>query len=327
MVLSLHACGGGSGGSNSNVQEDYTGTYQVVLGANEPRFQIDIVQTGTDVTFILEGTNLYLSGTGTVSGSVMDLEADLGSLDKFYTTITFSDDALTFTGDFDVTGLNPVQGTITGSFDAWAIYDYDTFGAPQFVVEHNIEQDKIEKLSKFRSGIGHDFSDDFESCRSMKHYFWPKDTVDISTIKIYSPVDGVVMGTSEEWDGTLWKGTAVGIKPDNYAAFHITLFHINLSQALQVGDRVVAGQELGTSQKISGTASDFSLAVNTPAGFRLISYFYVMSDALFLDYQARGMNLMSDGIILKSERDTDPLTCTGQEFADGGSLDNWVVLN
>ena len=53
------------------------------------------------------------------------------------------------------------------------VYDVDLYGIPKFVNINYIELYKIYCISKFRSAIGHDYSDDFESCRSMKHYFHP----------------------------------------------------------------------------------------------------------------------------------------------------------
>ncbi|GAI87613.1 unnamed protein product [marine sediment metagenome] len=52
-----------------------------------------------------------------------------------------------------------------------------------------------------------------------------------------------------------------------------------------------------------------------------------MSDSLFQDYQARGLNSRDDAIISKEARDTDSLTCDGEEFTDSGNLENYVVLD
>jgi len=68
------------------------------------------------------------------------------------------------------------------------MYDIDKYGISKFVDTDYIELDKIYRVSKFRSGIGHDYSDNFEENRSMKHYFNPKNTVDWSLINIYSPI-------------------------------------------------------------------------------------------------------------------------------------------
>ena len=62
-------------------------------------------------------------------------------------------------------------------------WDVDANGIPKFVTSDHIELSKIEKISKFRSGIGHDFSDNFESCRSMKHYYCPYGNVDWSGLR------------------------------------------------------------------------------------------------------------------------------------------------
>ena len=68
------------------------------------------------------------------------------------------------------------------------IHDFINYedSIPKFVDCDYLDLDKINKISKFRSGMGHDYSDDFESCRSMKHYFNPN-VEDYSLIEIFSP--------------------------------------------------------------------------------------------------------------------------------------------
>jgi len=304
---------------------DYSGTYYTTIG-HSPRWTMVIKQSGNDVTYTMEGEGKTVAGTGTVSGNTMTLTAEIASTVTILAT--FSSDAQNFFGTFDITGNNPIQGSITGTKSAWAIYDVDLNGIPRFIAEGGIELEKIQKVSKFRSGEGHDYSDDFESCRSMKHYFYPEDGVDRATVKIFSPVNGVVIGTTEEWDGPeLWKGTVVGIKAKDYEAFHLAIFHINLNNPLNVGDIVTAGQELGKSQKVSGTVSDFAVGVHTPNGYKLLSYFDVMTNSLFQDYQARGVVSRDEAIISKEERDADPLTCDGEEFVGSGNLENRIILN
>ena len=71
---------------------------------------------------------------------------------------------------------------------------------PKFANKDFVDIDKIMEISKFRSSTGHDYSDSFESNRSMKHYYYPYDKYkgDDNTIKIYSPVDGFINRTSLE---------------------------------------------------------------------------------------------------------------------------------
>jgi hypothetical protein len=93
-----------------------------------------------------------------------------------------------------------------------------------------IDLSKIASISKFRSGEGHDYSDDFESCRSMKHYFKPGADIDWVTVKIFSPVTGVIVRTDEEW-----AGTKLDIQVDKCPAFVVSIFHVKLIAALRQG--------------------------------------------------------------------------------------------
>ena len=196
-------------------------------------------------------------------------------------------------------------------------YDVVANGIPMFAGVDYIELAKIDRISKSRSGVGHDYSDHFELCRSMKHYFNPKGSVDWSTIKLFSPVEGTIFKIFEEW-----AGTQVQIRSKDYPAFYFIIFHINLSSPLSVGGSVTAGQLLGTHIGLQ-TMSDIAVGVNTPSGWKLISYFDVMTDSVFQGYQARGLRSRTDAII----RDADPLTCNGEPFANSGNLENWIALN
>ena len=200
-------------------------------------------------------------------------------------------------------------------------YDVDLNGIPQFVDVNYIELNKIHQISRFRSGIGHDYSDDFESCRSMKHYFQPKSTVNWSEVQIFSPVAGTVANITVEW-----AGAQIRIRSAEYPAFFFIIFHVSLIDGLNVGAPVSAGQQIGTHIG-SQTMSDIAVGVSTPGGWKLISYFDTITNSVFQAYQARGMDSRQDAVISREERDGDPLTCDGETFDNSGSLDNWVVLN
>ena len=200
-------------------------------------------------------------------------------------------------------------------------YDVDTNGIPRFVDTDYIELAKIARISKFRSSAGHDYSDAFESCRSMKHYFQPKNDVDWSSISIFSPVSGTVSRIFEEW-----AGTQAQIRSAEFPAFYFIIFHINSVHPLNVGDTVDVGQLLGNHIG-SQTMSDIAVGVNTPNGWKLISYFNVMTDSLFGGYQGRGLTARSEVIISEAERDADPLTCDGELFQNQGNIESWVTLN
>ena len=138
---------------------------------------------------------------------------------------------------------------------------------------------------------------------------------------------GTIIGTTDEWeDPRTWKGQAVGIRVSGHDAFHVVIFHVDPTSPLAVGDTVTAGQAIGTSAKRSGTAADVAFGVSTPTGHRLISFFEVMTDAVFEVYAGRGIESRQATIITQAERDADPLTCEGEEFAGPGNLQNMIDL-
>jgi hypothetical protein len=325
LAVFLADCGGDNGQSGI---ADHSGTYYVTLGP-QPRWMMSVDQAGRKVSFTMEG-QFQAAGEGTASDNSMTLTAEIGG--TLNIALTFSGDGQSFSGNWnfmDGSGAILQDGTITGNKSPRVTYDVDANGIPQFASADVIELSKISELSKFRSGAGHDYSDDFESCRSMKHYFMPQSAIDKLSIKIFSPINGTVIGTMHERAEDLTsKGIMVGIRSDDDPAFHFIIFHIDLVKDLNVGDKIAAGQLLGYPPDYpNATIADTAVGVNTPAGYKLISYFDVMTDDLFRDYALRGLASRNDAIITKDERDADPLTCDGETFSDGGTLENWVVLN
>jgi hypothetical protein len=205
------------------------------------------------------------------------------------------------------------------SDDTW---DIDKNGVPNFVTTDYIESAKIGRVSKYRSSIGHDYSDSLEHCRSMKHYFEPLGAINWATVNIFSPVRGIVTRTLWEW-----AGLQIEIQSKEYPAFRFIIFHLNTPVARTVGDTLQAGQPLGTHIG-SQTMSDIAVIVNDPARRgRLVSYFEVMTDSLFRTYISRGVGARADMIIPKEVRDANPLTCVADSFVTTDTLANWVVLN
>jgi len=195
--------------------------------------------------------------------------------------------------------LLPLAGT-------GASYDVATLGVPRFVSTNYIDVSKIFALSKFRSSAGHDYSDDFEHCRSMKHYFMYPDATAVLT----APVAGTVSRIFDEW-----AGTQVQITSTLQPAFTFIIFHVALAKPLVVGDVVQEGQVLGTHIGTQ-TFSDIAVGVNVPGGYRLVSYFETLTDAGFAPFKARGIASPAQLIISKLERDTAPYQCSGQEFSN-----------
>lgn len=185
-------------------------------------------------------------------------------------------------------------------------YDLDGLGVPKFVDTNYIDLTKIFQLSKFRSSAGHDYSDDLEKCRSMKHYFMKPD----ATVAIWSPVAGTVSALRDEF-----VGTQVQITADVQPAFTFVIFHVALAKPLIVGEHVTEGQRLGNHGGLE-TYSDIAVAVNAANGYRLVSYFETLTDAAFAAFKSRGIASPSQLIISKAERDAAPYACSGQAFSN-----------
>lgn len=234
--------------------------------------------------------------------------------------------------DQDCTGFDTACGKEGASYGD--VYDVDKYGLPKFVNQNYIELSKVFGISKFRSGAGHDFSDSFETCRSMKHYFYnltnwegavgPKPDLTVGYPKIYAPVTGVVTEVHPEW-----YGHQVRIRSNEYPAFVFIIFHVRLARDLVAGDSVTEGEEIG------GEGPDIAVEVNTPIGRKMVSFLDIITDDVFKEFQGRGVRTRSDAIISREARDLDPLTCDeNHNFVpnddypsyNAGYIDNYIAL-
>jgi hypothetical protein len=201
------------------------------------------------------------------------------------------------------------------------IWDLDKNPPPEFINVNYIDLTNIYRISKFRSSVGHDYSDFTEHCRSMKHYFEPFSAADWSAIKIFSPISGTLTRVVNEG-----LGVKIEIESSQYPAFRISIFHINPISAFNIGDKVSAGQQLGTHFG-SQTYSDISVIANDPTKQgRMVSYFNVITDGVFYEYIKRGILSRDMFIISKELRDANPLSCNGDQFSSSDPLEQWVVL-
>jgi hypothetical protein len=203
--------------------------------------------------------------------------------------------------------------------DQRTTHDVNRLGVPRFIAHNYIDLGAIEQISRFRSGEGHSYSDQFESCRSMKHYFQTPRDAKASSVRIFAPVDGDVVAMHQEW-----AGTQIRIRPADQPAFSIILFHVTPT-GITVGDHVSAGQAIGHHVG-NQTMSDVAVSVDTPEGFALVSWFDAMMDPLLETYRVRGLRDRQQAIISRDQRDANPLSCNGESFLGKGTLDNWVVL-
>jgi hypothetical protein len=197
----------------------------------------------------------------------------------------------------------------------------------EFIQADFIDLSRIYSISKFRSGMGLDYSGGGESCRNMKHYFIPQQDADAlqyaaehdgrapapngkDDIPIYSPVDGFIASTRAESNQA---GHRIVIYPENAPGYKVSLFHITPSHGITGGTPLKAGQHIGVIGAHQTTDIDIQIG-RMPWDNTSVSYFQVMPDRLFAAYQARGVTSRDDLIISRAYRDAHPLTCSGGRF-------------
>ena len=274
-----------------------------------------------------------LPASGSRNGNNLLLQATSGDFSLDY-DVTISSDQMTVTAGIDVSfGETNILLNEYGTLGDCATFDLDTQAVPQIVTADFTDiATYIEDISLFRSAAGHDYSDNFESCRSMKHYFSPKLEERINNnVPVFAPFSGTIVLLNTESHGFVDDGVTdqrIFIRSENNPAVLTVLFHVDLmSNDLVAGSVVTSGQQLGYARMASdGSAShDFDIGahINTVAGVRYVSYFELMEASIFSGYSEFGSN-RNDFIITKEERDSDPLTCNGETFTSFGSLWNWV---
>lgn len=193
--------------------------------------------------------------------------------------------------------------------------------------------DRVARISRFRSGVGHDYSDGVERCRSMKHYFAfrnadgsagepgrPHDPP-WTTVPVVAPLDGTVEGVRAEW-----AGDQVRLRSAVDPRVAAVVFHVRRAAGIDVGAVLRAGQPIGTHAS-DETMSDIAVEVadaSAPQGRRLLSVFdpAVMDDAAFAALSASagwGAAGRSALVIGRAERDAAPLGCEGERFVAAGA--------
>ncbi len=194
---------------------------------------------------------------------------------------------------------------------------------------HAFSPDDIERISRFRSLIGHDYSDDSEKDRSLKHYLVPLPSlVDADNlVKVYSPVDGTIVRMFEERPRPRGGSRPSGPEPSGWQvqiavrgndAIVVILFHVNSLPGIAEQGEVKAGQQIGFADT---RGNSFDIAVRSDN--RLVSYFEILPDALFADYRRRGLATRADLVLSQEHRDRHPLDWNSPEAQHEG----WVNLH
>ena len=235
----------------------------------------------------------------------------------------------------------------------------DPVNPPKIATSNFIDLDSVIKITKLRSAYGHDYTfgdeehdPDFNSCRSMKHYFdsytYAQKTTqafgDYDTkgnMRYYSPVAGELRDimTNEFMLGqNEYQFTIIS---DEISNMNFSFMHVDLLEDLRKGASVEAGQHIGYVGRPYGQAEIVTWLMLGDGKVKYISFFDVISDKIFSEYEDRGVVSRSQMTIPREERESNPISCHpdnggGNFIAEGDELsfniwqagtDNWVFLN
>lgn len=205
------------------------------------------------------------------------------------------------------------------------------------LVANPVDLSNVVRISKFRSCIGHDFSNGFtaskgspaglaplEHARSMKHYIYTDVALtDVGSIKGFAPFDGIVQIVAEQFP----LGVQMIIKSESGWTFR--LFHGD--PLVKDGARVKAGSPVITwppknALSLLGpqgqTTSSFDFSLEYPAGNIFESMFNRMDPKVAALWAAKGFSA-ENSIQSKAFRDANPCTVG----SDGESFDHTVAEN
>ena len=223
-----------------------------------------------------------------------------------------------------------------GALQAWDNLKYaDSFNPanPPKIAKYNFtELEKFSKISKIRSGVGHNYTpstDEYDpsnkNCKSMKHYLIPVGVPNSSdlyaktphtfkwlSIKYYTPVDGYIIGVSYKQNSY---GTESNFKivSKNNPGFYFGYFHVALADGLKEGSEVKAGQQIGTFGD-ENTWGEIAVEVQVKNGKTYApSFLEVASESVFKEFSDKGINTANDVINTREYRDANPLACDNSE--------------
>lgn len=222
-----------------------------------------------------------------------------------------------------------LTGLVVAAAGAFAyvrpVYSVDEAHLPRFVTHDILDPAAIGSVSRFRSGYGHSFTSEDETCRSMKQYFMPptesgffdgnatppNDIDPATNVAVYSPVAGTITKIQSEQSNL---GKQITIKSSEHRAYSFRLFHIFPLKEVSVGQKVTSGQRIGS--KLPSQVVDVAVEVATiKDGTVLIPYTSLLSEELFIsNYAGRGGGSPQNFTVSRQTRDADPFTCSGESF-------------
>jgi hypothetical protein len=196
---------------------------------------------------------------------------------------------------------------------------------------HAVDPGLLVMVSRFRSMIGH--GSYFTPGWSSKHYFVPQPSLAYvdKGVPIHSPVTGAVWRIADERPrrrgdmsaGNLAEesGQQVHIRVAGNDSINVVLYHVTLDHEIMEGSAVMAGQRLGYAN-VKGNSFDIAIEEWNGNEATYLSYFELMPDWLFVDYQRLGISSREQLVITETERIANPIEFGSTQATEEG----WVFF-
>lgn len=214
---------------------------------------------------------------------------------------------------------------IIGFFVYWSFTHKDL--GDRFITSNPIDLEQIERISQFRSCIGHDYSGyntdgELEKNRSMKHYLEPKTEYTDSTdkVKIFAPFDGFISEITQEQSE---RGSQVWIDSSKTQGYYFVFFHVGLEDGLKIGSQVTSGELIGYADLENAENFDIALKKVNEHGDAIDTYdspLNHMTKSVYREYSQKGITTST---VILSKEDRDKILC---EFGVRSDETEWVSL-
>lgn len=149
---------------------------------------------------------------------------------------------------------------------------YEDSKDDKFITSPPIDLEQINRISAFRSCIGHDFSNLFidgkmETMRSMKHYAEPLEQYVNSSdkVRLFAPFDGKIELIEEGKSAFVsqdprFGGMGIVLSPDSSRTWTFSFGHVFPLKTLKEGSKVKSGELIGYAY-VMPTGGSFDLAL------------------------------------------------------------------
>lgn len=147
-------------------------------------------------------------------------------------------------------------------YTIWSNRRFENSKEAKFITTSPIDLSQINRISQFRSCMGHDYSgknirgETDEPVSSMKHYVEPLKVYagKSDQVKIFAPFDGKVVVVKHETDG------GITLAPGAYPSWTLEIGHISPLATIKAGDTVTSGDHVGYAYSMPG-GSSFDIAL------------------------------------------------------------------